>query len=258
MLKHHQKYSNAAILLKRRLNSKLSLGVIRKILNKETQGTQDLPVVFCEIARDRETLIIKTDTDENTAKVLKIIENITTLAEAIEITYRAENTKKVIILGIPTTSTEEEVVKKIHQDFALTTPPTIVRVMKKDQSSTYQLVLEMNYQVAALFLKNPKFLVGFNSCRVLPYRPIIRCTRCQRFGHVEDRCRSREACQYCTKYHTSKFCHIRTQHDKHRCINCIGLEENFPHDASSPKCLTYQYYIHQRNISINKPSPNSM
>lgn len=91
--KSHTMYSKSAILVKR-INTSLTLNNLRTILTRETRDKTTVQNIFCDIARDRNTLIIKAETEAETNEILKAIENIETLKDAIEITYKAENTKK--------------------------------------------------------------------------------------------------------------------------------------------------------------------
>lgn len=76
--------------------------------------------IMCESARDRNTLIIKTTTDYDTHNLLKIIETIVSLKDVIEITYKAVNIKKIIILEIPVDIKKEDIIKNLREKFPST------------------------------------------------------------------------------------------------------------------------------------------
>lgn len=185
--KNPTQYSESALLLKKTVQTKLSLNDIRTILNKETKSIPQLPRVYCEPARDKETLIIKGETEDDTNTILKIIENIEPIKKITELTFKAHNNKKLIILGIPKIIEVEEVLDKIKHQTQAGKTASVQRVMSREGSSLYQLVVEMKDSEAAALLQKGKLLLGFNVCRITYYKPVIRCNRCQRYGHTDHR-----------------------------------------------------------------------
>lgn len=214
--------------------------------------------IFCGIARDRNTLIIKAETDKETDEILKAIENIETLKEAIEIEIKTENTKKIIILGIPQIIDEEKVKNQIKQNIGnSTTKINTIRTMQRPEALTYQLVLEFEDPEARILLRQGRIQLGFNSCRVQPYLPIIRCGNCQTYGHTEEKCRQKQICKYCACHHGKRVCYYKNYPEQHKCINCCGTPNYFPHDAASPDCPEFQRQIQARNNYAKSNNTNS-
>lgn len=74
-----------------------------------------------------------------------------------------------------------------------------------------------------------KVKAAFYSLDVRPYYPKpIRCFRCQRFGHISNKCPNEELCKCGSRPHTGSPCE-----EPLRCINCGGN-----HSAISQKCPT--------------------
>lgn len=111
----HAWQSDSAILLKRRPTTRMTLNYIRNMLNKEFKDMTGLPKIYCETTRDRDTLLIKTETDESTNTLLGKIEKIKSIKDLVDITYKATNTKKIIILGIPSIVSTEELSDRIKE-----------------------------------------------------------------------------------------------------------------------------------------------
>lgn len=242
--------SKSAILLKRLRNSNVSLSTIRSILNEETKNHKDLPTIFCEEARDRNTLIIKSVSEDDTDKLLHIIEEIQHLKTMTEVVYKAIKSKKLIILGIPNLIQPEEVTEKILDDINLELPITIHKKIQREKAQTYQLVLEVDDTIALYLMKSGRLLIGFNSCKISEYRPVIRCANCQRYGHSEVNCGFQASCAYCTRTHNSSTCSTKNDPSKFHCVNCLHSDDYFPHSADSNKCPIYKYNLQRRNTFI--------
>lgn len=250
-------YSRAAILLKRRTSTTTTLNTIRDLLNRKAKAVPGLPKISCYTARDRNTLIIQAENDEETEKVLEFLDNISTLKDIAELTYKSTNMRKIIILGIPEITEEEEITGKILEEYNVEVPIEIHRRIQRAGAKTYQLVLNIEANMARILQQRGRILIGFNSCRVEDYRPVIRCGNCQAYGHTKDRCRYERVCAFCTGHHSSETCKLKEKHDNHKCINCQGARNNFPHAANSSKCPAFKFYLTDRNNSIKRNNQNS-
>lgn len=249
--------SRSAVLIKRRADSKISINSLRNLLNKETMNIPSLPKIHCDTSRDRETLIVRTESEEDTDRVLRAIEEISQLKELADITIKSSDNRKVIILGIPDMVQPEEVVTAIQNTAGQDLSIDIQKVLKRKGSQTYQLILELEKSEAIKILNLRKIPIAFNVCKIHLFKPIIRCQRCQRYGHSSDRCRARQVCQYCTKAHDSNTCPNKNKLNTYRCVHCYRDKDYYPHHAGSNTCLEYKYQIQQRNISSNSyPSPS--
>lgn len=241
----------------------MSLNQMRNILTRNTKDIVKDQQIYCELARDRNTLVIKTHDDEMTFKLLKEIENITSIAEIMEITYKTVNLRKIILLGIPIEYEPEEVIQKLQDKYITEHPITFGKKIKRDGAQTYQLVLETEGWLATHFLTQQKIYFGFSTIRIALYMPLIRCQNCQRYGHTKENCRNPTTCKHCAKQHRSNFCSLITgkkgrtiDTQQFRCINCINNPNFFPHEADSPDCPAFHYYTQQRN-TLSKGRPFS-
>lgn len=90
--------------------------------------------------------------------------------------------------------------------------------------------------------------IGFTIRPVRPFIPNpLRCFKCQRFGHGQDRCKRNKACARCGKDgHDDSDCN-----DPMRCVNCSGEHKSFSRDC--PKWILekeIQKVKHTSNVSF--------
>lgn len=249
--------SESAILIKRRKNTKISMAYLKNFLHKETKDLPNLPKLICANTRDKDVLLLKSDTDDEIDKLLNILDGLDSLKELAEITYKSENRKRIIILGVPVTIESDEIIDKIKETTQLNNEIEIVKTLKRDKAHTYQIILDLNYKIAQYLLNKGRLLLGFNSCKILLFKPVIRCNNCQKYGHTGTNCRRREVCQFCAKLHKSSTCPVKDDNRRHRCSNCLNTDYDNAHPAFSSECPVYQYFIQQRNNSTNYNRPFS-
>lgn len=243
--------SESAILIKRKKNTKISMAYLKNFLHKETKELPNLPKFICTNTRDKDVLLLKSDTDDEIDKLLNILDGLDSLKEIAEITYKSENRKRIIILGVPVIIDPEEIIDKIKENTQHNNEIEIVKTLQRDKAHTYQIIIDLNHKIAQYLLNKGRLLLGFNSCRVLPFKPVIRCNNCQKYGHTGINCRRREVCHFCARLHKSSTCPVKDDKRQHRCSNCLHSEYDNAHPAFSSECPVFQYYIQQRNNSTN-------
>lgn len=95
MVKNPKTTSDSSIRLKNLPCTKMSIIAIRNILNMEIKNNPHLPRIYCETSRSRNTLIMKSVSEDETEDHLKIIESIEKLKDITEITFMTKNQKKL-------------------------------------------------------------------------------------------------------------------------------------------------------------------
>lgn len=245
-IKKHQKYSKSAVLIKKLSSTSMSLNDIRTILTRELKHKTNIGDIFCMTVRDTYTIIIKTPSDDETSALLDKIEEIEAIKNITEITYKAFNQKKLIILGIPEIIEEDLITQKLQNYYNPATPITIFK--KLNRNKKYQLIIELEEEIAHHLLSQQRINLGFSTCRISPYLSIVRCGNCQKFGHSQQNCTQQIVCKYCANRHESSSCRLARNQKKHRCVNCFGSPEEFPHSADSSECPAFHHFLQQRDI----------
>lgn len=250
------KVNSPALILRK--NTKITRTKLKEILYTELKGNKILSEISCFQGRDPETIIIKADNEEKLNTINRIIQDTRTLKDTTTTTIKQSNTRKILVLGIPTNIPKEEITQRIKADLKLQDTPLIYKQLTKKNLKTYQLVLEVGVELAQFLLAEGKVSYHFYNFKVVKYSPIVRCNNCQYYGHSQLQCNYKTACPFCTKVHIADRCPIKEDPSKYRCINCIeNNEREFKHATYSPSCAVYKYLINKRNLNnngINSPS----
>lgn len=106
-----------------------------------------------------------------------------------------------------------------------------------------------------IFIKKASCIFGFSSCKIFEYVDVLRCIKCQRFGHFARDCTCTfiETCRKCHQQHATNTCVLPTIN---KCSNCInenkkGASFNSKHRTSDERCplrmerinALKQYYV---------------
>jgi len=148
-----------------------------------------------------------------------------------------EHFEKVIIFGVLTEITEEEIRRE-------TKAISVKRLSKKgsvegERTDTESVIL-------AYGSEPPRMVqIGFQTYKTKTFIPLpTRCWRCQRFGHAESSCRGKVTCPRCAGNHKYEECSIKNDNvdtdetivkNTHlRCVNCSQQ-----HSAAYRNCPEY-------------------
>lgn len=161
----------------------------------------------------------------------------------------------LVVHGVSCSTSEEEMANDLAQTYAVSIRRArwIVGPQRREHKSHSSMVIETDTQAQRDTLLNMgRIWTGRQTIHTAEYRPrptIDQCSRCQQFGHVEDRCNApRPTCRICSMaHHTTahppcRYCHAPGQppppdskpHCMHfglKCANCGG-----EHAASSRGC----------------------
>lgn len=80
-------------------------------------------------------------------------------------------------------------------------------------------IVEVNGKIFNSCMKRERIYMRWEALRVKKYVDVVRCFKCQGFGHVGKVCREKkQACGRCMGEHKTEGCEV--EEDSVRCINC--------------------------------------
>lgn len=112
------------------------------------------------------------------------------------------------------------------------------RYRKKDPKDTRaSLVIECSARIRNLVRSKDRLYIGWQSCRIKDYNPLVRCFKCQSYGHVAKYCKGKTNCSHCAEEHEFVQCPNKDKPPK--CVNCAAAKKDPNHEMMSAKCPEY-------------------
>lgn len=122
---------------------------------------------------------------------------------------------------------------------------------KRDQKSVHWIV-ETSAENRKLVVDKERLYIDWYSCRVHDHVRVVRCYRCQKFGHLSKDCRSEIQCGHCAGSHESRDCPNKGATPK--CANCTRYGHSgtvTEHEAASLRCPAYQRRVQSKIQDID-------
>ena len=112
----------------------------------------------------------------------------------------------------------------------------IVRRFGSTVSKFHNVIIRSSVGFRESALRSGRVFLGASSFRVEDYINVLKCFRCQRYGHVAKNCVHEIACGLCSEAHITRDCPEKDT-DTFKCINCIrGNKITVCHSTNSKKC----------------------
>lgn len=169
------------------------------------------------------------------------------LKNKIKVAEANQKTRKIVVYGLPSEWTNEvlhgEIGKKnpwfTEADFELST-----KIKSKDGRTTHW-VFNCTPEAHQRALEAKAIKGAWERYRISAFHTVLRCYRCQEFGHMAIRCTKEQSCHKCAKQCTKETCTVLKGESKPRCINCQRYnganKASVPmdHAATDAKCPQY-------------------
>ena len=222
-------------------------------------------------------------------KIQEVMAQNKELANIATITESKPRLMKLMIFGAPqapSTTTRfkqgEDLPDQLKEYLDTFLTPNLQKDLKKDlpqlryklnmviqaPKQRSHLVVEMSEADAAVLLNKGKILLGFNSCTIKRYVNVIRCFKCQRYGHTSAFCQNAPCCVNCGGDHPPVG-QGETCPAPPNCINCSEKKQleiiqyrekkinkytifTTKHKASDRQCEVYKSHLQIAQAKIAK------
>lgn len=91
---------------------------------------------------------------------------------------------------------------------------------KNDAKQSDRYCVEVSPGLRNTILKTGRIFIDWESCPVVDSLPLIRCFKCNGFGHKSEVCKqTEECCGHCGQTHKTRDCNSNSS--QYSCVNCI-------------------------------------
>ena len=169
---------------------------------------------------------------------------------------RPVGSAKGVIMGIPHELEDEEILAALSNQGITAAKRIQKKVGGQLQKTT---AIQLTFKT-----KMPEIInFGYEKKKVRPYvPPVIRCFKCQQYGHGSDKCRGRVHCAACGEGHEWKECPNKSSPKCARCggahsaayMGCVAYKEakKYKHTNLKKKCLIARHLKPLKNKSNKK------
>lgn len=152
---------------------------------------------------------------------------------------------RVMVYDVEVPDTPEELVADIYEQNLPHTDITL-KEFKKDFKAVHKykkrddrdnretLVIECMAKIRNVIRQRDRLYIGWQSCGIKDFNPLVRCYKCQSFGHVAKHCRGKTVCPQCAEPHELSECKNKTKYPK--CANCFAGKKDSKHCTGHVKC----------------------
>ena len=136
-----------------------------------------------------------------------------------------------LLINSPTTS---EVDKKLD---------VVAIIPLKNNSDVFKaIVLTSNIIRSAISNQNDRIYIGSQPvCKVYDSFFVLRCYKCQEFGHFSKDCTKSETCGHCSGPHQTRDCEVKADPAAACCNNCKKVDSSDSrHPANSSECPIFK------------------
>ena len=247
-------------------------------VSKDKNGNKPSSVVLEKVCVDHCIPVQKTfnlTRSDSTGIVLKNKTDATKLAQALKNVLPEHPVKKVAtrvptvhIVGLNKQFDKEEVESMLkRQNPGIATlfesaetsdddkflDVVAVQPLKKNPHLYKAIVRLSNVMRSILAKQGDRAYLGFQStCKVYDSIYVLRCYKCQDYGHHSRDCTHTSVCGFCAGSHETRSCSVSNNLERVCCSNCVkGHKSNTNHQAGDLSCEVY--LEHHKRVKASIP-----
>jgi len=215
----------------------VSPGTIKNLLEKYVD-CRELDVKIERIIYNRKKkLIIKLENSEQAERLSAFIKSLKFDIDLV-ITTPAYIYRRLLFTRVSKALSSADIISFLSEKFGVSPDYFSVKIFNKKNTDFNTWLIWLPSMIAEFLLTVKSISLNFNTIYIQPFVNIIRCFRCQEYGHVHNICKNDVVCPNCSEGHTPANCNS----EQYKCINCDynGYDSTLcQHRASDPKCHTY-------------------
>lgn len=217
---------------------------VKKDLRGVWREKPDSPIPYDVVATKAGQVVLKVKTREDTEKIRTLLQSDERTKDKIKVTVPKRRRQRLLVLSVDAEVAEDEIRTSLAGVLAdgglpASSDVEVVRHYPTRQGKENWIV-DVDVEGANFLIERRRVCVDMDRYRIVRFVPIVRCYRCQAYGHVSNRCADVEKCPKCAAGHALKDCTI----EEENCINCIRRDDDkdTSHRADSMDCPCYQDY----------------
>lgn len=234
---------------------------------------KNIPIPSDVMTTKSRKVILKYKKKEDAHKVREMMSKVEEIKDEIKINVPIARRERILLLSVDPEVTEEMVEKEVSEqllgasgtgpylDIAEkiqstsldeTTKVILSSIMKKHEleikivkkiptrMGKNNWLIDLDAQSKSFLLAKKRMCIDFERYRVVEYISIMRCFKCQAYGHSSRNCDGEQHCAKCAGKHFWKDCKSETT----QCANCYfeNADGDCGHRADSVDCPIYQKY----------------
>lgn len=215
---------------------------IRGELRRFSKDDDDFPKLSDVVATKNGQLVLKVKSKQESVNLVKKME---ALGEKVKITAPQRRRSRLLLLSVDPDIDEAMVldsVKEVMVSEGIDRDREVDVVRKiNTRFGKVNWVLDVDMEVFRTLLGRKRICMDFNRYRIVEFLQIMRCFKCQGYGHMSSRCQGDQKCSKCAGDHRLSECTVDTE----LCVNCVKNEDvdtNTGHRADSPDCPVFRVY----------------
>lgn len=167
------------------------------------------------------------------------MEKLDTLKNKVRIRKSRKGRERLLILNTEEGVVEEDIIQAVEdlvvdRDYDL---EVVNRYTTRNGKKNW--ILELDSNVVERLLVKGKICLNFKRCRMVRHVNIVRCNKCQKYGHFAVNCSEEQVCYVCAGKHSGKACTVTEL----SCINCIRDGRTMVnHRANDTVCPIFRSY----------------
>lgn len=164
-------------------------------------------------------------------------------SEEVKVAMGKQRRVRVIIFDIPDDLNNEEVATKIKEMDGISTGDlTVVRDFKSKNGRN--IIVELNAREAGNLIEKRKLHIDYSILNLAECQRIIRCFKCQKYGHTAIGCSRPVRC-------------AGWKETTHNCTNCRNNNSDITdHRADNNRCPVFLAYRKSLQVRGNKSNSN--